>query len=111
MMALLKRAPNPFVTKLEERVAVGAAKPWGIQLSAGFTKDKALAAYADIANRYAELLAGQDPTILGGILRSRGTRPFYQVRVGADTRQDANSLCAKIQRAGGACLVLRNRAG
>jgi hypothetical protein len=111
MMELLKRAPNPFVTKLEERVAVGAAKPWGIQLSAGFSKDKALAAYADIANRYAELLAGQDPTILGGILRSRGTRPFYQVRVGADTRQDANSLCAKIQRAGGACLVLRNRAG
>jgi transglycosylase-like protein with SLT domain/sporulation related protein len=110
MMALLKRAPNPFVTKLEERVAVGAAKPWGIQLSAGFSKDHALAAYASIANRYAQLLAGQDPTILSGILRSRGTRTFYQVRVGADTRDAANGLCAAIQRAGGACLVLRNRA-
>ena len=42
------------------------------------------------------------------MLRSRGTRPFYQVRIGAETRESANGLCAKIMRAGGACLVLRN---
>jgi hypothetical protein len=48
---------------------------------------------------------------LSSILRSRGTQPFYQVRVGADTRAAAETLCGSIRRAGGACFVLRNRAG
>jgi len=45
------------------------------------------------------------------MLRSRGTRPFYQVRVGTETRADADNLCSSIRRAGGACMVLRNRTG
>ena len=36
--ALLKRAPNPFVDKLEERVTLAAGSPWGVQLSAGFSR-------------------------------------------------------------------------
>jgi len=109
LMALLHRAPNPFVQKLEERVNVVAAAPWGVQLAAGFSRDHALANYASLAKRYAELLTGRDPSLLSSILRSRGTQPFYQVRVGADTRNAAETLCGSIRRAGGACFVLRNR--
>ena len=47
LMALLHRAPNPFVQKLEERVNLVAGSPWGVQLSAGFSRDHALANYAD----------------------------------------------------------------
>jgi hypothetical protein len=47
--------------------------------------------------------------ILGKVLRSRGTRRFYQVRVGEDTRSAADALCRRIRHAGGACLVLRNK--
>ncbi len=108
LMALLKRAPNPFVEKLQERINLVAASPWGIQLAAGFSRDRALANYAAMAKRYAEALGGRDPSLLSTTFRSRGTQPFYQVRVGAQTRDDANKLCAAIQRAGGACLVLRN---
>src|SRR3954462_5792017 len=43
LMALLKRAPNPFVTGLETRITLAAAKLWGVQLAAGFNRDKALA--------------------------------------------------------------------
>ena len=57
------------------------------------------------------MLEGRDPSILSNVLRSRGTQPFYQVRVGAETRDDANKLCAAIQRVGGSCLVLRNPGG
>ena len=110
LMALLHRAPNPFVQKLEERVNLVAGSPWGVQLSAGFSRDHALANYAMLAKRYAEVLTGRDPSLLSTVLRSRGTRPFYQVRVGADTRQAADSLCGSIRRAGGACMVLRNGA-
>ena len=111
LMALLHRAPNPFVQKLEERVNVVAAAPWGVQLAAGFSRDHALANYASLAKRYGELLTGRDPSLLSSILRSRGTQPFYQVRVGAETRAAAETLCGSIRRAGGACFVLRNRAG
>ena len=108
LMALLHRAPNPFVEKLEERVNLVAGAPWGVQLSAGFSRDRALEAFASIAKRYAETLSGRDPSLLSTTLRSRGTRAFYQVRVGTETRAAADSLCGSIRRAGGACMVLRN---
>jgi len=111
VIALIHRAPNPFVEKLEERVNLVAASPWGVQLSAGFSREHALAAYAAIARRYARALTGRDPSLLSTMLRSRGTRPFYQVRVGTETRADADNLCSSIRRAGGACMVLRNRTG
>jgi hypothetical protein len=49
------------------------------------------------------------PKTLSTLLRNRGTRPFYQVRVGADTRAEADALCGRIRKAGGSCLVLRNQ--
>ncbi len=111
LMAMLQKAPNPFVEKLAERVKLTAASPWGVQLSAGFSRERALASYASIAQRYAGILAGRDPSLLSTTYRTRGTRPFYQVRVGAETRPAAESLCASIRRAGGACIVLRNKDG
>jgi hypothetical protein len=111
LMALLQRAPNPFVDKLTERVKLTADSPWGIQLSAGFSREAVLGAYAKIANRYAGILSGHDATIVSSVFRTRGTRPFYQIRVGADTRESANTLCGGIRRAGGACMVLRNIRG
>jgi hypothetical protein len=111
LMALLQRSPNPFVEKLTERVRLTADSPWGIQLSAGFSREAVLAAYARIANRYASVLSGRDASIFSAMFRTRGTRPFYQIRVGAETRESANALCAGIRRAGGACMVLRNYRG
>lgn len=111
LMALLRRAPNPFVERLEERINLVSASPWGIQLSAGYSRDRALAAYATVAKRYGQVLAGRDPSILSITLHRPTSPTFYQVRVGAKTREDANSLCANIKRAGGACMVLRNTRG
>ena len=68
-------------------------------------------AMAVAMTRLSAVLEGRDPSILSSVLRSRGTRPFYQVRIGADTRSEAEGLCGKIRRAGGACLVLRNAPG
>ena len=108
LMALLKRAPNPFVTQLEQHVNLAAAKAWGVQLAAGFDRDKALAMYARAMKRLSAVIGDQDPSLLGSVMRSRGTRTFYQVRIGADTRPGADDLCNRIRRAGGACFVLRN---
>lgn len=111
LMALLQRAPNPFITQLELRVKLGEARPWGVQLAAGFNRDLALRTYARSMKRLSAVIGDRDPNLLSSIWRSRGTRTFYQVRIGADTRADADDLCGKIHRAGQACLVLRNGRG
>jgi hypothetical protein len=92
LMALLRRAPNPFVSELEQHVKLGADKLWGVQLAAGFNRDQALAMYSRAMKRLSAVIGDQDPSLLGSTLRSRGTRIFYN----------------RIRRAGGACFVLRN---
>jgi hypothetical protein len=111
LMALLKRAPNPFVAELEQHVKLGAARQWGVQLAAGFDRNRALAMYARAMKRLSAVIGDQDPSLLGTTWRSRGVRTFYQVRIGADTRLAADDLCNRIRRAGGACFVLRNTNG
>jgi hypothetical protein len=109
LMALLKRAPNSFVTELEQHVKLAAARLWGVQLAAGFDRNKALAMYARAMTRLRAVIGDQDPSLLSTLMRTRGTHVFYQVRIGADTRPAADDLCNRILRAGGACFVLRNR--
>lgn len=109
LMALLRRAPNPFVAGLEQHIELAAAKLWGVQLAAGFSRDKALAMYARAIKQLGSVIGNQDPSLLSSVMRNRGTRAFYQVRIGADTRPAADDLCNRIRKAGGACFVLRNR--
>ena len=109
LIALLKRAPNPFVTELEQHIKLSAAKLWGVQLSAGFDRNRAMASYARAMRRLRPVIGDQDPSLLSTMLRSRGTRTFYQVRIGADTRPAADALCNHIRVAGEACFVLKNR--
>lgn len=108
LMALLKRAPNPFVAGLEEHVKLAAAKIWGVQLAAGFDRNKALAMYARAVKNLSAVIGGRDPSILSSVQRTRGFHTFYQVRIGADTRPEADDLCNRIRKAGGACFVLKN---
>lgn len=111
LVALLKEEPSPFIGELERRVREGGERPWGVELRAGFLRDQVLAAYAVIEKTYRTILENRDPVIIESKFRSRGTRNFYQVRVGADTRTTANALCATLRKAGAACLVLRNNHG
>jgi soluble lytic murein transglycosylase-like protein len=109
LMALLKRAPNPFVAELEQHVELAAAKLWGVQLAAGFDRNKALAMYSRAVTHLSAVIGDRDPSLLSSVMRSRGSHAFYQVRIGADTRNEADDLCNRIRRAGGACFVLKNR--
>jgi hypothetical protein len=111
LIASLKATPTGFTMALEHRIEAGAAKPWGIELFAGFSRDRVVHAYAAIAAKYAEALSGTDTLILRDTFRSRGTRAFYQVRAGTDSRRDADRICGRLRAAGAACLVLRNLRG
>ena len=111
LMALLKRAPNPFVAQLEQHVKLAAAKLWGVQLAAGFDRNKALAMYARAMKHLSGVVGDQDPSLLASVQRTRGAHMFYMVRIGADTRPAADDICGRIRKAGGACFVLRNMRG
>jgi hypothetical protein len=84
----------------------GPVAPWGVQLAGNFSKNRALASFARTRQLYASLLSGVRPMIIGTRLRSRGTRAFYRVRVPAQTRTAALTLCDRIRAVGGSCVVL-----
>ncbi len=80
--------------------------PWGVQLAGNFSKAIALASFERARQRYAGVIGNMRPMIIGRVLRSRGTKKFYQVRLPAATRQAAQALCGRIRAAGGICLAL-----
>ena len=82
--------------------------PWGVQISGAFNKAAALRQYQRVESRYSAILGGVRPMVLAGRLLSRGYRPYYRVRAPAQTRREAEQLCAKLEKIGGACVVLRS---
>ncbi|MFG1412805.1 lytic transglycosylase domain-containing protein [Xanthobacter sp. VTT E-85241] len=82
--------------------------PWGVQVAGAFSKSVALAAYSRAANRFAGVIGERSPMVIGTRVPGRGRGPFYRVRLPAQTRAEANALCASLHKAGGACIVLAN---
>jgi Transglycosylase SLT domain len=107
-LASLDQPPGHFAFELNRRVSAAMGKPWSVELAAGFSRERVLGQYARAMQRLAAVVGQQDP-IVTRATGTRGMAPFYQARIGADTRGGANTLCARIRRAGGACLVLRTR--
>jgi hypothetical protein len=83
-----------------------ALAPWGVQLAGNFSKQIALASFERVRQRYAGVIGNLRPMIIGRVLRSRGTIKFYQVRLPAQTRAQAQTLCGRIRAVGGICLAL-----
>ena len=96
------------VTTPSSGVVSGWFAPWGVQIAASFSKGSALRAFARARHDYASVIGDMNPFVLGSVLRSRGWRPFYRVRLPAQTGGEARRLCERIQAVGGACAVLRS---
>ncbi len=96
------------VYETEPFTASGAWRPWGVQVSTSFSKAKALSQFARLKARYASVLADRDPFVLPERNLSRGRRYLYMVQIGADSRDDADTLCTQFRAHGGACIVQKN---
>ena len=96
------------VTAPSSGIVSGWFAPWGVQIAASFSKGSALRAFARARHQYASVIGDMNPFVLGSVLRSRGWRPFYRVRLPAQTGGEARQLCDRIQAVGGACAVLRS---
>lgn len=105
LVASLARQPNGFVYDLQERIKTALSKPWGVELAAGFSRDRVLAHYARVMKKADPLIGQHDPILTAS--QRRGLQAFYQAWIGAESRQAAENLCGQIRGTGGACIVLR----
>jgi soluble lytic murein transglycosylase-like protein len=83
-------------------------RPWGIQVAGNFRRSAAIRHWQRVRDRFPKLLAGYDP-VVSRVRTPIGRRGIYAVRIGADDRKTANDICAELHKAGGACVVLKNR--
>ena len=102
LIASLRTAPgvSPIVS--------GWFAPWGVQIAASFSRPSAMRAFERVRHDFYSVVGGKNPFVLGSVVRSRGFRPFYRVRLPAQNRPEAEKLCAALEAAGGACVVLRS---
>jgi hypothetical protein len=81
-------------------------KPWGVEVVGGPTPAKALARYREWQSKYPAILADREPhVVIRGIIGEMGAA---RVRVGEDTRPEAEKLCTALKAAGTYCDVMRN---
>src|SRR5262249_54875248 len=79
--------------------------PWGVQLAGNWSEGGVLAAYERLRRKYAAVLGDRLPLVIDG---RRPGAAISLVRASEKSRADANALRARLQAAGGACIVLRN---
>ena len=83
-------------------------KPWGIQVAGNFRRAAAIRQWSRARARFPALLANHHP-VVSRVRSAMGRRGIYTVRIGAQTRSEADQICSKLRGAGGACIVLKNR--
>ncbi|MGH6802072.1 MAG: SPOR domain-containing protein [Methyloceanibacter sp.] len=84
------------------------APAWGIVIATSFVKDDALAQFAKVKQDHSDILGSYEPIVVETCNLNMGTKLQYSARIGTDSREDAEALCAKLQEDGGACIVQKN---
>lgn len=83
-------------------------KPWGMQVAGNFRRSAAVNQWNRLRGQFGKVLAGHAP-VISRIRTPIGRRGIYAVRIGANSRAEADGICARLRAAGGACIVSRNR--
>jgi hypothetical protein len=83
-------------------------KPWGVQLAGSRSEAAAIAMFQSIRARHADILAGFDPLVVRKRNLGMGQRRMTNVRIGTNSRSEAERLCAKLLSRDCPCVVLRN---
>jgi hypothetical protein len=82
-------------------------KPWGAQIAGHARRDIAIRQWLRIQPRFA-MLKDVEP-VVSRMRNGRAPRGIYAVRVGLDSRQEAEGFCRNLRNSGGSCVVFRNR--
>lgn len=83
-------------------------RPWGVQVAAHFSRSVALSAFSRVKRKHSSVVGDEEPIVVQDRAPARGRKPLFTVRIGADTRDEAQDICQTLRMAGGACLVKKN---
>jgi len=81
---------------------------WGVQIASDFSEQEALDDFTQVQKDYSDILGDYSPTVVAVCNLNMGTDLRYSARIAFDDRDAADQLCAKLKKAGGACIVLRD---
>jgi len=97
--------------RMNEPVFAGSADwaPWGVQLAAHYRPAVVDSLFTRAILQLPEPLNAERALIVRQRGGNFGYRPRYAARIGRETREEANRLCAAIRAAAVPCTVFRNR--
>jgi len=110
IVTVAARDPYPLPEQGADAIASAASASgrWGLQLIGNWSEDRALAEYRDLQQKFPDILGDRPPLVVRGTMAGRGSASWYRIRVAESTRERADELCARLERAGGVCSVLKN---
>jgi Transglycosylase SLT domain/SPOR domain len=85
-----------------------ARKPWGIQVAGNFRQSAASKQWERVRRAFPSVLSKYRP-VISRMRTPIGRRGIYAVRIGANSRAEAENVCAALRSSGGACIVTKNR--
>jgi hypothetical protein len=81
---------------------------WVVQLIGDDTEATAISRFRQMQNKHQAILGNYEPIVLTTTLKPGAPPIWTRVRVGLNSREAADSLCARLESAGERCLVQRN---
>ncbi len=90
----------------EPSVSVPPKPAWGVQLLGNNSQFAALASYFQLQKTYNGVLGSLQPLVIRTLVGRNSY--WYRVRIGANSRNDAEKLCSSLRAVGGSCLVQPN---
>ena len=108
--ALAAMPAEPSCAELADTVeATENYAPWGVQIAGHASRAMALALFARLQRAQAAIIGDRRPMVIAARIGGRGTRAFYRVRIGEESRAAADALCRRLKGAGQPCIVLKTR--
>jgi hypothetical protein len=102
MTKLAPKPASPITTPQPSMVA------WHIQLTGDRSETDALARYNQLKKKYQAILGAYEPVIVRTTLAMSNVAIWHRVRIEANSRHAAETLCSRLRAVGGSCLVQRN---
>jgi hypothetical protein len=98
----------PVIMTRSVSMAQTLRKPWFVQVAGGFNRSAVARAWDRIRARHGDVIANR-PSSLSRTRSPLGRKPLFTVRIGADSRAEAGTICAALRDQGGACIVMKTK--
>ena len=114
--AILPAAPSDSFAERFAGAKVASLAPvartpeslWVVQLIGDDTEATALSRFRQMQNKHKAILGIYEPIVVNTTLTPGAPPIWTRVRVGLNSREAADSLCARLESAGERCVVQRN---